>query len=106
MERVSLARTRTHGPTRTDEVQALALGDNLHLVALPGEVFVETGEDIRRLSGLPNLLVVAYANDYPGYFCRPEAYSQGGYEPGTTPFAPEADALLIESAVAALREVS
>lgn len=106
MERLSLARTRDKGASRTEEVQAFALGHNLHVVALPGEVFYETGEDIRRISGLPNLLVIAYANDYPGYFCRPEAYAQGGYEAGVTPFAPEADGLLIEAAVAALRRVS
>ena len=105
MERLSLARTRGKGATRTEEVQAFALGDNLQLIALPGEVFYETGEDIRRLSGLHNLLVIAYANDYPGYFCRPEAYEQGGYEAGVTPFAPEADGLLAEAAVDALKHV-
>ena len=106
MEQIALARTRGKGPVRTEEVQAFALGENLHLVALPGEVFFETGEDIRRQSGLENVLVVTYANDYPGYFCRPEAFSQGGYEAGVTPFAPEADGLLIETAVRALKAVS
>lgn len=106
MERVSLARTRDKTPFRIEEVQAFALGDNLQVVALPGEVFYETGEDIRRRSGLENLLLVTYANDYPGYFCRPEAYAQGGYEPGTTPFAPEADGMLVEAALAALDEVT
>jgi hypothetical protein len=101
-ERISLMRTRGHGPTRTEEVQAFRLGNNLHLVALPGEVFIETGDEIREKSGLENVLVVAYANDYPGYFCRPEAYEQGGYEAGTTPFAPEADRLLVDAAVDAL----
>ena len=105
-ERIALMRTRGHGPTRTEDLQAFALGDNLHLIALPGEVFIETGDEIREKSGLENLLVVAYANDYPGYFCRPEAYAEGGYEPGTTPFAPEADRLLVESALDALRRVS
>jgi neutral ceramidase len=105
MERVALARTRGKGPTRAEEVQGFALGDNLHVVALPGEVFFETGEDIRRRSGLQNLLVVAYANDYPGYFCRPEAFEQGGYEAGVTPFAPEADGLLVEAALQVLEQV-
>lgn len=105
-EVLALARTRGKGPTRTEEVQAFALGDNLHLVALPGEVFFETGEDIRHRSALEHLLVVAYANDYPGYFCRPEAYAEGGYEAGVTPFAPEADGLLVEAALRALAAVS
>jgi hypothetical protein len=102
MERFSLMRTRGHSATRTEEVQAFAFGDNLHLVALPGEVFIETGDEIRERSGLENLLVVTYANDYPGYFCRAEAYAEGGYEPGTTPFAPEADALLTKAALEVL----
>lgn len=105
-ERLALARVRQRGPTRREEVQAMRLGERLCLVALPGEVFVETGEEIRARSGIENLLLVAYANDYPGYFCRAEAYEQGGYEAGVTPFAPEADAMLVEAAVAALAEVA
>jgi hypothetical protein len=105
-EQYALARTRGKGPSRTEEVQAFQLGNNLHMVALPGEVFYETGEEIRARSGRENLLVVAYANDYPGYFCRAEAFAEGGYEAGTTPFAAEADRLLVEAAVGALALVS
>jgi hypothetical protein len=68
-------------------------------------VFVETQEEIRAAARIENLIVVTYANDYPGYFCRPEAYDQGGYEAGTTPFAPEADRLLVEHAIGVLQEV-
>ena len=50
--------------------------------------------------------MVGYANDYPGYFCRAEAYAEGGYEPGTTPFAAEADELLVKTAVHALDHVA
>ena len=105
-ERTALMRIRGRGEARPEEVQAMRLGGGLFLVALPGEVFVETQEDIRRRSGIDNLLVVTYANDYPGYFCRPEAYEQGGYEAGVSPFAPEADEMLIECALAALKEVA
>jgi hypothetical protein len=105
MERIALARTRDKGATRTEEVQAFALGDGLRLVALPGEVFFETSEDIRKRAG-GDVLVVCYANDYPGYFCRPEAFAQGGYEAGVTPFAPEADGLLTEAALRALERVA
>jgi hypothetical protein len=105
-ERVALSRIRQRGPTRREEVQAMRVGRGLFLVGLPGEVFVETGEEIRSRSGIDNLLVVTYANDYPGYFCRAEAYDQGGYEAGVTPFAPEADTMLVEAALAALAEVA
>ena len=105
-ERVALARVRERGGTRPEEVQAMCLGGDLFLVALPGEVFVETQEEIRSRSGCENLLVITYANDYPGYFCRSEAYEQGGYEAGVTPFAPEADGMLVETALAALTEIA
>ena len=103
-EQLALARTRGKGPARTEPVQAFRLGDELTLVGLPGEVFYETQEDIRKqLQG--DVIVAAYANDYPGYFCRAEAFEQGGYEAGVTPFSAEADTFLIESAVAVAREV-
>ena len=87
-------------------LRGLLMPPGLFLVALPGEVFVETGEEIRAHSGIDDLLLVSYANDYPGYFCRPEAYEQGGYEAGVTPFAPEADRMLVEAAIAVLGEVA
>ncbi len=104
-EQISLARVAGKGPTRPQEVQAFRLGDGLYAVGLPGEVFVETQEEIRAASGMDNLIVISYANDYPGYYCRAEAYAQGGYEAGTTPFAPEADAKLVRAALDALEEV-
>lgn len=105
MERVALARTRDKGPFREEEVQAMRLGDRLYAVGLPGEVFYETGEEIRQRSGMEDLIVIGYANDYPGYFCRAEAFAEGGYEAGVTPFAPEADALLVKAALEVLERV-
>lgn len=104
MERLALARTRGKGPSRTELVQAFRLGDGLTLLGLPGEVFYETQEDIRR--AVPgDAIIASYANDYPGYFCRADAVEQGGYEVGVTPFAPIADQLLIETAIAVAGEV-
>lgn len=104
-ERAALQRVRGRGTSRPCEVQAMRLGEGLYLLGLPGEVFVETQEEIREASGMDDLLVVAYANDYPGYFCRPEAYEQGGYEAGVTPFSAEADRLLVQAALDVLEEV-
>ncbi len=105
MERISLQRVADRGATREQEVQAVRLGDRLFLLALPGEVFVETQEEIRAAFGGGDIIIVSYANDYPGYFCRAEGYAQGGYEAGVTPFAPGADALLAETALTTLAEV-
>lgn len=104
-ERAALARVQGRGATRPCEVQAMRLADELYVLGLPGEVFVETQEEIRAASGMEDLVVIAYANDYPGYFCRPEAYAQGGYEAGVTPFSAEADRLLVQAALDVLQEV-
>ncbi len=104
-ERLSSSRIRGRGTHRPVEIQAMRLGDGFYLLALPGEVFVETQEEIRQASWMERLLVVTYANDYPGYFCRPEAWEQGGYEAGVTPFTPEADRLLVKNALELLEEV-
>ena len=63
------------------EVQVLRLGDLL-LVALPGEIFEETGRRIvAALPGGPDrTLVSSYSNGATGYVPTPEALQEGGYE--------------------------
>jgi hypothetical protein len=90
---------------RTD-VQALSLGEGLAVLALPGEFFVETGDAIRKLCGVEDLLVACYANDYIGYVIPPPAYDEGGYEAGITFCTPEAEWIFVDAAVEVLREVT
>ena len=70
-----LARKLAEGPLRI-EVQAMALG-RLCWVALPGEVFVETGLAVKRAGAW---FVTGNANGWVGYFPIHGAYEQGGYE--------------------------
>lgn len=61
-------------------VQVLRLGEAA-IVALPGEVFVETGLNIKSKSDAKPLFLVSLANGYIGYICTDEALTQqGGYE--------------------------
>lgn len=61
-------------------VQVLHLGEAA-IVALPGEVFVETGLNIKSKSDVKPLFLVSLANGYIGYICTDEALTQqGGYE--------------------------
>lgn len=90
---------------RTD-VQALLLGEGLAVLGLPGEFFVETAAAIRAECGIEDLFVACYANDYIGYVIPADAYEQGGYESGVTFCPPEAEAMVREVALAALREAS
>jgi neutral ceramidase len=63
------------------EVQVLRLGD-FWIVALPGEIFVETGWRIAAAlpSGRERTLVTSYSNGAVGYVPTPEALQEGGYE--------------------------
>lgn len=64
----------------TAPIQVLRLGEAA-IVALPGEVFVETGVNIKAASDAKPLFVVSLANGYIGYICTDEALTQeGGYE--------------------------
>ena len=64
----------------TAPVQAIRLGDAA-ILALPGEIFVETGLRIKAQSSASPLMLVSLANGYIGYVCTDEALTQeGGYE--------------------------
>ena len=91
------------------EVQAVALGE-IGLVSLPAEVFFEIGEEIRRQSPFAITLPVSYANGAIGYVPTQAEVPAGGYEIEHARarrhglfLRDDADAALIEAAVAALR---
>lgn len=61
-------------------VQAFSLG-NAAIVALPGEVFVESGLNIKSRTSAGPVFVVSLANGYIGYICTDKALTEeGGYE--------------------------
>ncbi len=67
-------------PTSIDaEVQVMACGDAA-IVAVPGELFAETGLDIKSRSPFSYTIVAAYSNGMIGYIPPYDAYALGGYE--------------------------
>jgi hypothetical protein len=98
-------RRQAEKASQRTEIQALRLGDGLAVLALPGEFFVETAAAIREASGLEDLFVACYANDYIGYIIPPRAYDEGGYESGITFCGGEAEAIIRDTSVELLREV-
>jgi hypothetical protein len=99
------ARRQPEKAAQRTQIQALRLGDGLAVLALPGEFFVETAASIREASGICDLLVACYANDYIGYVIPPHAYDEGGYESGITFCGPEAESIIVDASVELLREV-
>ena len=90
------------GETRLTEVQALAVGDELAIVGLPGEVFAELGLALRERSPFAHTLVLGLANDSIGYVPTERAYDEGGYEPTSSRLAPGGGERLVEDALALL----
>lgn len=86
------------------EVQAMAL-DDVAVVGLPGEVFVEYQIELRRNSLYKHTFISESANDSIGYVPVPKAYEEGGYEPTVTMVAPEAGQIISQIALDVLRSL-
>ncbi len=86
------------------EVQVTALTPTLAIVALPGEVFTELGQNIRKSSPFANTIVVELAHGPTTYFPNEAAFPQGNYEVVTSRVAPGSGERLVETARALLAE--
>src|SRR5690606_14656688 len=60
-------------------IQALRIGD-LAIAAIPAEVFVEIGLEIKKKSPFKSTFSISLANGYNGYLPTPEQHKLGGYE--------------------------
>jgi hypothetical protein len=87
------------------EVQAIALGDQVAWVTLPGEVFVELGLALKKRSPFPLTHVVTLANESIGYIPDRRSYAEGNYEPESARCAPGAGERLVEAAVQLLADL-
>ncbi|MEM3019184.1 MAG: neutral/alkaline non-lysosomal ceramidase N-terminal domain-containing protein [Candidatus Bathyarchaeia archaeon] len=65
------------------EVQIITIND-VALIGVPGELFVEIGLEIKAKSPLKNTFIVGYAGGYVGYMPTRKAFEEGGYEPTRT----------------------
>ena len=61
------------------DLQAFRIGD-LGICAIPCEVFVEIGLELRKDSPLKQTFTVSLANGYNGYLPTPPQHELGGYE--------------------------
>ena len=88
------------------EVQVLRLSDDVAIVSLPGEVFVELGLEIQRRSPFNHTLVIELAqSDEMAYIATRAGYSQGGYEPTNSAIAPGGGELLVETSLDVLNSL-
>jgi hypothetical protein len=84
------------------------------IVGLPGEVFSEIGAAVRKASPFPTTLVAGYSQGILGYVATASEHAYGGYEPSVShrgydhpsPFAPEAEDLLVGAATTLLGQLA
>ena len=86
------------------EVQVITLGDQLAWVALPGEVFVQLGLDLKLDSPYPQTMIAELANGSIGYIPNMRAYPQGNYEVVSARCAAGSGEKLIATAIRLLKD--
>jgi neutral ceramidase len=84
---------------------AWALGPDLGLVTVPGELFFGPGEAVAAGSPFPATWLVGYAGGYSGYFPVRQAYAEACYEALAAPFAPGSGEAVAEAAVGLLQSI-
>ncbi len=87
------------------EVQVFRLSDDLAIVGLPGEVFVELGLAIKHGSPFARTLVVELCNDVPAYIPTKKAFAEGSYETLNSLVQPGGGEAMVETALKRLKEV-
>ena len=83
-------------------VRVLRLNDTV-IWAAPVELFCEIAMDVRARSPFPNTLYIGYTNGWFGYLPTARAFTEGGYEPQTSPFTPAAESDLTRQMVTFLQ---
>src|SRR6185436_1220483 len=86
------------------EVQVITLGQQLALVSLPGEVFVELGLSIKQASPFAVTMIAELANGSIGYIPNKPAYLEVNYEVVSARCGAGAGELLVTAAVKLLNE--
>jgi hypothetical protein len=95
------------GETLPVDVTVMTLGSDVAIVCLPGEVFVELGLAIKQGSPFRTTLVVELSNCVETiYIPTRAAYAQGSYEVTNSALQPGAGEMLVEAALALLREAA
>ena len=86
------------------EVQTVGL-DDLAIVALPGEVFVELGLAIKKQSTFKHTMILTLSNNKLGYVPNADAFQYGAYEVEVSNIAEGEGEKLVEVATDLLQEM-
>jgi neutral ceramidase len=87
------------------DVQVISFSDDIAVVALPGEIFVELGLAIKKASPFKHTFIAELANGSVGYVPTRAAFAQGNYEVVSARGAIESGEMIVEAAIKLLNEV-
>ena len=93
------------GSTIPLEVQVFRLSDEVAVVGLPGEVFVEHGLAIKKASPFPVTLVIELCQDDVAYVPTRKAFAEGSYETVNSRIAPGGGEVMTDTAIRLLKEL-
>jgi neutral ceramidase len=93
------------GDTLPMAVQVFRLADDVAVVALPGEVFVDLGLSIKRKSPFATTMVIELAHDAPGYVPTRKAFAEGSYETVNSRIQPGGGEMLVDAALRLLDDL-
>ncbi len=88
------------------EVQVIAFSDDLAIVSLPGEIFVELGLAIKKASPFKHTFIAELANGSIGYVPNKSAYAEGNYEVVSARCAEGSGEMFVDAAVKLLKEIA
>jgi hypothetical protein len=71
----------------------------------PVEMFCEIAMDVRERSQFTHTMYFGYTNGWFGYLPTARGFEEGGYEPRTSPFTPQAEADVRAAAIAAIHDL-
>ena len=95
-----------NGPKSFDmPLSAVALGDAVAFVGVPGEPFSEIGRVIRERSPFGLTLCTCLTNGSQGYFPVASAYDEGGYEARSSVFGKAVGETLVQAAARLMDEI-
>jgi neutral ceramidase len=104
--RAQLARDvqgKTHRPL---ELHGIAIGDDIALIAMPGEPFVEIGLAVKNGSPFKHTLFSGYSNVGWSYIPMASDYPLGGYEVEVTPYDPAAADVIVRESLTLLNDLA
>ena len=92
------------GPLLPVEVHVICIGEDLAIVTLPGEIFVDLGLAIKRGSPFKTTLVIELTNSQETHYIPTRAaYAGGSYEVTNSNLRPGSGEMLVEAALQLLR---